>query len=424
MTRSRSLLGLVALTALPAAASAQPIASAPPTPVEAPATAPPASTPPRVASSPAPAAPRRDVGPGAPVRTAAFGWASPSRARLAARGLWDRGDDLSRDATRRDLARALMSLKPGAAGPLPSDVAAQDPAAGPIAAVVRRGWLTTSSGAFRPDAPVSARFAATVMLRAMGLGPSLRGLARVATEDGARLRVPAGFGPAVLSRELGLRHNYPAALDGAERADASPMRAADLVAMADRAGALSFAARSRAARFASIRLPVMGDAQRTVVEAAFAQAGMPYVWGGDWPTSASPWGAQAQGGFDCSGLVWMAFKGAPSSAALGAGTDLRGRTADAMAFETPSQRVALSVLAPGDLVFFGDAGLRTRRGAVSHVGIALGNGWMVHSSGSRAGVAISPLDSYWASGQARARRPGVFGAPPALTSAEKRGLAR
>ena len=200
------------------------------------------------------------------------------------------------------------------------------------------------------------------------------------------------------------------------------LRGADLDAA--KAGALSFAARSRAARFASIRLPVMSDAQRTVVEAAFAQAGMPYVWGGDWPTSASPWGAQAQGGFDCSGLVWMAFKGAPSSAALGAGTDLRGRTADAMAFETPSQRVALSVLAPGDLVFFGDAGLRTRRGAVSHVGIALGNGWMVHSSGSRAGVAISPLDSYWASGQARARRPGVFGAPPALTSAEKRGLAR
>jgi cell wall-associated NlpC family hydrolase len=41
---------------------------------------------------------------------------------------------------------------------------------------------------------------------------------------------------------------------------------------------------------------------------------------------------------------------------------------------------------------------------VSHAGIALGNGWLIHSSGSRAGVTISNLATYWPSGLAFGRR--------------------
>lgn len=396
-----------ALTTTPApapAAPAAPIPAVPPTPTATPA-------------DPAivPATPR-DNG---------FLWAARPQAALARDGAWDPADDVTRDATRRDLARALAVLMPSAGtGSLPTDVAAQDPAAGPIAAAVSQRWLGAPGGLFRPDAPVTARAATTAFLRALGMRPSMAGLARIHTSDGARLTVPAGFPSAVLGRELGFRYNYPAPNDVLERPDSAPLRVADLLAMTQRARSITLIDRSRAARYDGITLPPLTPAQKTVVEAALAEVGMPYIWGGDWPTSASPWGYQAQGGFDCSGLVWMAFKGATTSQSIGAGVTLRGRTADAMAFENPAERVALSDVAPGDLVFFGDAGLKTRRGAVSHVGIALGNAWMIHSSGSRAGVTISSLETYWTSGQARARRPAVFGAPPPMTQAELRGKER
>jgi cell wall-associated NlpC family hydrolase len=75
-----------------------------------------------------------------------------------------------------------------------------------------------------------------------------------------------------------------------------------------------------------------------------------------------------------------------------------------MAWERPRQRVPLEELAPGDLVFFGDRGRRSRRGTISHMGIALGNGWMAQSSGSRGGVSVTFLADYWTEGQAFGRR--------------------
>lgn len=99
---------------------------------------------------------------------------------------------------------------------------------------------------------------------------------------------------------------------------------------------------------------------------------------------------------------------------MAVGGGLGGRTADDMAWERPAERVeasgaAAAALLPGDLVFFGTDGARTPRGQVSHAGIALGSGWLIHSSGSRAGVSISPLGSYWPSGIAVGRRVGALG---------------
>ena len=240
----------------------------------------------------------------------------------------------------------------------------------------------------------------------------MRGLGQLSTADGRRLRVPAGFSAAVLSRELGLRRNIPAAQEALERADTEPLPLADLLAMVQRARDAGAWRLAGLQRYRRVVLPAMTPTQRTIVEAALAQAGTPYIWGGDWPTPQSPWGYQARGGFDCSGLVWWAFKGAPAAKAGGLGRDLGGRTADAMAWEAPRARVPLASLAPGDLVFYGSRGPRTGRGGVEHVAIALGNGWIVQSAGSRAGVSVSPLAGYWPSGIARARRPAVFGPPP------------
>ena len=153
----------------------------------------------------------------------------------------------------------------------------------------------------------------------------------------------------------------------------------------------------------------MSPQRLAVAQAALWQVGQPYIWGGDWAGRNSPWGRQAHGGFDCSGLVWWAFKGRTTASQMSLGTGLRGRTADAMAWERPGERVAVDDLIAGDLVFFGSGGPSARKGAIEHTGIALGDGWMVHSSGSRGGVALSHLSDYWPSATAFGRRVAELG---------------
>ena len=295
-------------------------------------------------------------------------WARPAADRLAAAGLWPElaGADLGRDAVRADLDRAIAIL---------SGLPAADPA---------------------PAAPASAWVVNRRIVAALGLEPERLALQALATDDGRRLALPPNFGSEVLVRELGLVHNRRR--DDLERAMREPVRLADLASMVDRARALTPEDRLRVARFRDIRLPAMDARRLAVVRAVLSQVGQPYVWGGDWPTPRSPVGLQAHGGFDCSGLAWWAF------AMAGRGDALSRRTADAMAWERPRQRLRVDGLGPGDLVFFGDRGGRATRGTISHMGIVLGNGWMAQSSGSRAGVSVTFLPDYWPEGQAFGRR--------------------
>ena len=312
--------------------------------------------------APAPATPRDP-----------YRWARPAATRLAAAGLWPElaGADLSSLATRADLDRATTILT-------------GLPAASPD-----------------PAAPASAWLADRRIVDALGLEPERLGLQALTTDDARPLALPPNFGSEVLVRELGLLRNR--SRDELERARAQPVPLATLVVMVDRARALTPEDRTRVALFRSIRLPAMSDARFAVVQAALSQVGQPYVWGGDWPSPRSPWGRQAHGGFDCSGLAWWAYSaGGARPAALGG---LGRRTADQMAWqEVAREREAVELAAPGDLVFFGDRGTRSRRGSISHMGIAIGNGWMVQSSGSRAGVSVTFLPEYWPEGQAFGRR--------------------
>ncbi|MGW5767689.1 NlpC/P60 family protein [Streptomyces longwoodensis] len=82
---------------------------------------------------------------------------------------------------------------------------------------------------------------------------------------------------------------------------------------------------------------------------ARAQIGKPYVWGATGP-----------GSFDCSGLTQAAWKAA--------GVSLPRTTYDQVDAGTT---VPLSQARPGDLVFF--------YGDVSHVGLYIGNGMMIHA---------------------------------------------
>ena len=103
----------------------------------------------------------------------------------------------------------------------------------------------------------------------------------------------------------------------------------------------------------------------SIVNAARNYLGTPYVWGGE---------SMAEGGMDCSGFVYNALKDA--------GYDV-GRTT-AQGYRSYGNSVSKSEMQPGDLVFFG------KNGNASHIGIYIGNGQMIHSSGGSKNTKSNP----------------------------------
>ena len=73
------------------------------------------------------------------------------------------------------------------------------------------------------------------------------------------------------------------------------------------------------------------------------------------------------------------------------------------AFRAYVEQFLAPALAPGDVVFFGAKGPRSKPAQVDHMGIAVGNGWMVHSSSS--GTTLVPLTGWYRDRFAWARRP-------------------
>jgi len=98
------------------------------------------------------------------------------------------------------------------------------------------------------------------------------------------------------------------------------------------------------------------------VSYAYSKLGSPYVWGATGPDA-----------FDCSGLTQAAYRSA--------GISLPRTT---YAQIDAGRRVSRSELQPGDLVFF--------YSAISHVGLYIGNGQMIHAPNPTAPVRIAPID--------------------------------
>jgi len=313
----------------------------------------------------------------------------------------------------------LAALRPGAHAPggQPAvDVPAADPDRRALALAVRAGWITRrGGGAFEPDAALTAAILDAAVVRWLGLAPERRGLQQIADATGVRLKTPPNFATEVLAREARLRRNYPASQDQYELSAADTVRRADLADVVFRAATLPGHRRAMLATFRTIRLPALNSAQRAIVERAFSYVGHPYIWGGESPSTDSPWGGQQHAGFDCSGLVWGVYKlGVVANERDGQGIP-GGRTADQMAWENPAQNIHLNALQAGDLIFFGPNGARSPRGSIGHVGIALGGGWMIHSSGSISGPSVSYLKTYWPDGMTWGRRlpqTGVGGPAP------------
>lgn len=104
-----------------------------------------------------------------------------------------------------------------------------------------------------------------------------------------------------------------------------------------------------------------GPRAADAVSYAHQKLGSPYVWGATGPDA-----------FDCSGLVQAAYRSA--------GVALPRTT---YAQINAGHRVARSELRPGDLVFF--------YSGITHVGLYIGNGQMIHAPNSGSSVRVAPL---------------------------------
>jgi len=116
---------------------------------------------------------------------------------------------------------------------------------------------------------------------------------------------------------------------------------------------------------------VASDVIATAIRTALAQVGKPYVFGASGPN-----------GFDCSGLTSFAYAAAGISLPHSSAAQSRLGIA-----------VSRSDLQPGDLVYF--------YSPVSHVGLYIGNGMMVHARTYGQPVAVTSVDL---GGYAGARR--------------------
>ncbi|MFD8952814.1 NlpC/P60 family protein [Streptomyces xanthophaeus] len=127
-----------------------------------------------------------------------------------------------------------------------------------------------------------------------------------------------------------------------------------------------------------------------VIQAALAQQGLPYSWGGGGPSGpstgicCSPNGQDGRKvlGFDCSGLTQYAYAQAginlPRVAHAQAGV---GRRIPASA--------GYGALQPGDLIFYGYN--PTADSTIHHVGIYLGDGKMINAPKPGKAVRIDPV---------------------------------
>ena len=111
------------------------------------------------------------------------------------------------------------------------------------------------------------------------------------------------------------------------------------------------------------------DKLTSLIKGAYALMGKPYMYGSAGPNS-----------FDCSGFTYYLYK-----------THL-GITLPRSSFLQPGGgiRIEKSELRPGDLVFFGAAGRR-----ISHVGLYIGDGNMIHASSGKGVIKVDTINSGW-----------------------------
>jgi cell wall-associated NlpC family hydrolase len=266
-----------------------------------------------------------------------------------------------------------------------------------VAGITRAEQVVTD-----PDRAVPMTELNRTLVRALGLAPAA---AEVAAELRSEGVAPRRAGWETVARLLGLRFNHPAARDHRELLPTDSATRAEAAFSVARLLELSAWDLERANDQAtSLDLPTLTEWQRRVLARAVRFVGFPYVWGGMSEGRQTLFGVTSRGGFDCSGFVWRVYRLERWSDAPRLNTVVRGRTAAAMAGEvSPTRRIARAKVQPGDLLFFGSRGTRSKPSEITHAGISIGGGWFVHSS--RYGTTIAPFEGWYADTFAWGRRP-------------------
>ena len=254
-----------------------------------------------------------------------------------------------------------------------------------------------------PFRPVTVRELDAQLVTIVGLRPQAREL-RLGAEFAGLMPRP-WLGTETVARMLGLRINHLQAEDARELQVSQP------VTRAEAAYSIARVLTIQQYELDGVRLALdtftfepLSVWQQNVLRRALRLVGSPYVWAGTSERPQPLFGRKLPGGFDCSGFVWRVYKLEPFAGAPALSTVLKGRTTYDMSAEVPrSARVARANLQPGDVVFFGANGPRSKPSEVGHMSIYVGSGWMVHSSDR--GTTLTPMTGWYETRFAWARRP-------------------
>ena len=261
---------------------------------------------------------------------------------------------------------------------------------------VSRGWMQRNKkGEFEPEDPVTMTQVHYALVTALPLAREVRGLAKIHDADGYEFAHPAKFPQILLGMRLHFRYNHPN--EGSDVTPRDKLSRAEVAYSLWRAATTSRYEISPLEAYQDITLPAVDLAKRRFIEFGMRYIGYPYVWGGDWyekSPSGYCCGAQPQGGFDCSGLMWWNLK-APGGGYNNRkirgyrGWDLPQRSSSAMA--SAGKRLNFQESKPGDLMFYDGDG----NGGIDHVDVYLGNGWALDSSSGQGGVTILRVGEGW-----------------------------
>ena len=317
--------------------------------------------------------------------------------------------------TRAQFASALVTAAGHVKESVPTvaitDVPATDPYYQVIEVALHHGYLgLQKDGSFYPDdAVVASQAEAGVVKWLKERYPTadwqLLAQLRTATwkpNIGWLTGAPSYLPYIVASRQLELRYNHPFAADKQEVTPGQPIDRAEVAYMFWRGYQLKDEwTLAGLSQFDSITFPPLSARQKQIAHFALQFIGYPYVWAGEYPTTNSPYGYQAAGGFDCSGFVFYVMK-------MHFGYDqitVNDRGAHDMAADA-KPRITRKNLTCGDLLFFGPNGTKSSVASIYHAALYLGNGWFIQSTGSTDGVSLASLDSstYWKSAFAWGRR--------------------
>ena len=306
-----------------------------------------------------------------------------------------------KDITRELLARSLV-LASGNYGENVKAVAIVDVAEDSryynvIQVALDHGYMNLSAdGAFGPQDPVPAYQAEVAIIRWLkerysssnwtllkSLKPS-----RWQPNEGWMTDAPGYLPYVVASRQLQLRYDHSPDADGHEVTPSQAIDRAEVAYMFWRAYAVSGEWMLYGlADYKSIAFPPLSERQKEIARFALKFIGYPYIWAGEYPTKDSPYGAQKCGGFDCSGFAFYVMKmhfDYPITVNERGGHDMAERA---------KPRITRKQLQCGDLIFFGPKGPKSEVESIYHVGLYLGDGWFIHSTGSTDGVTLASLDS-------------------------------